>query len=74
MNLSLKIMRKLLINKKKAYLDSQVALVQNTRTKEKQLQKLKMSVKEQIGMEVRNVAQPITSAFSFQTKCYVIIQ
>ena len=62
MNLTFKIVWKFIINKKK-YLDSQVnALVQNTRTKEKQMEKLQMPAKEQIGMEVRNVALPI--AFS----------
>ena len=60
MNLTREIMWKLITSKKKVYLDSQVnALVQNTRTKEKQLDKLQMSTKEQTGMEVRNVAQPI---------------
>ena len=47
MNLILMIKWKLIINKKKAYLDTQVnPLVQNTRTKEKQLQKLQMSAKK----------------------------
>ena len=35
-------------------------------TKEKQLQKLKVSIKEKIGMEVINIAQPIVHSVSKQ--------
>ena len=67
MNLTLKIMWKLIINKKKEYLALQVnALLQNTRTKEKQMEKLQMSAKEQIGMEVRNVSFLIVQSIAKQ--------
>ena len=58
-------MLKLIINTNKEYLASQVnALLQNTRSKERQMEKLQMSAKEQIGMEVSNVSLPIVQSES----------
>ena len=41
-------------------------LLQNARSKEKQMEKLQMTVKERTGMEVRNVSLPIVQSFAKQ--------
>ena len=55
MNLIFKILWKLIVDRKKEYLDSQFnTLQQNTDNKERQLKKLQMSVHKHIGLEVKN--------------------
>ena len=67
MNLALNILWKLIINKKKEYRASKVnALLQNTCSKEKQMEKLQMSAKEQIGMEVSFFSLPIVQSIAKQ--------
>ena len=42
------------------------ALLQNTLSKEKQMERLQMSAKEQIWMEVRNVPLPVVQSIAKQ--------
>ena len=60
MNIILKYLWKLIINRKKEYFANQLnTLKQNTRHKENQLKYLQMSAREQIGREVQKEAKPL---------------
>ena len=53
-------MWKLIVDKKKGYLDFQFnTCQQNGKNKERQLKKLQMSARKQINMEVKDVGKPI---------------
>ena len=59
-NLILKILWKLIVDKKKEQLSAQYnALKQKTEWKDKQLKKLQMPARQQISLEVKEAAEPI---------------
>ena len=68
MNLILKYLWKLIINRKKDYLANQVnTLKQNTDQKEKQLKNLQMSARAQIGVEEQKAARPVVADLAKQS-------
>ena len=67
MNIILKYLWKLIINRNKEYLANQLnALKQKTEHKEKQLNSLQMSAREQIGKEVQKAEKPLVAVLAKQ--------
>ena len=72
-NLIFKILWKLIVDKKKEYLDLHYIITlfeKNTKTKERQLKKLQMSVRMQINLEVKDSAKPMSG----YTKCVCLMR
>ena len=70
----IQILWKLIVDKKKEYLDSQFnTLQQNTEYKERQLKKLRMSARKQISQEVKDTAKPLVyNLVKKQQRCFDI--